>query len=153
MDKLFQEFSITQIFTFIILLAAAIKGLITFFDWAKEKMREKVHKDEKPETIEQKLDVIEATHCKHIEDLKAKDVELQENLFNLAEKMDLLIDSDKDHIKCWITEQYHKFTEQGWIDSYTLDCLEQAYKHYQQEDGNSFITSLMESLRKIPIKK
>ena len=150
MMSLLEQFSIVQILTFIVLLAAAIKGTITFFDWALVKMKEKVHKDEKPETLEHKLDVMEQTHCQHIDALKEKDEELQGKLGDLTDKIDLLIDSDKDDIKAWITEQYYLFKEKGYIDSYSLDCIEHRYSHYKKENGNSFIETLMKEIRQLP---
>ena len=71
----------------------------------------------------------------------------------LTEKVNILIDSDKDAIKAYITQQHHYFTYQkGWIDDYSLDCIERRYDHYQDEGGNSFISSLMEEIRNLPKK-
>jgi hypothetical protein len=70
---------------------------------------------------------------------------------NLTEKVDLLIASDKDAIKSYITEQYHYFVEQkGWIDDFSLDCLEKRFSHYLEENGNSFVESLMNQIRNLP---
>lgn len=152
MEKLLQEFSLTQILTFIVLAAAAIKGIITFFDWTKDKMKEKVHQDERPENLAQQINNIELIHHKDIETLKQRDIELQTQLTKLTEKIDLLIKSDKDNIKAWITEQYYKFTDQGNIDNYSLDCIEHRYEHYAQEGGNSFVETLMKEIRALPKK-
>jgi hypothetical protein len=38
MQQLLQDFSISQILMFIVILAAATKGLISFIDWAKERI-------------------------------------------------------------------------------------------------------------------
>ena len=62
----------------------------------------------------------------------------------------MVIDSDKDAIKAYITEKHHYFTEKGWIDYQSLDVLEKRFKHYTDEGGNSFIEDLMEDIRKLP---
>lgn len=61
-------------------------------------------------------------------------------LQDLSCKIDMLIDSDKDAIKSYITREHHYFCYQiGWIDDFSLDCLERRYQHYHEEGGNSFI--------------
>ena len=63
----------------------------------------------------------------------------------------MLIDSDKDAIKAFITQRHHHYVyEKGWIDDYSLDCIERRYVHYNDQGGNSFIGNLMSELREIP---
>ena len=63
-----------------------------------------------------------------------------EILKNLSAKIDLLIDSDKDDIKSYITREHHRFCyDLKEIDDFSLDCLEKRFKHYSDEGGNSFI--------------
>lgn len=150
MDALLAQYSITQIITFIVLLSIAIKGIVSFLDWAGARIREKIHKEDRPIDIEKKLDIIEDTHCKHITALKEKDEELQSKLNLLTDKINLLIDSDRNAIKAWITEQYYKFTEKGSIDTYSLNCIELRFKHYLRENGNSFIETLVKEIRELP---
>ena len=69
----------------------------------------------------------------------------------MKDKIDMLIESDKDDIKAYITSKHHHFCyEQKWIDDFSLDCLERRYAHYTEEGGNSFIKSFMEELRSLP---
>ena len=152
MAALLKEFDLSQILVFIVLLAAAIKGVISFFDWAKERVTQKVHSDDIPANLDKKIDKLFDYNHKEIEHLKKEDAKLQERLNNLNTKIDVLLESDKDDIKAWITEQYYKFTKQGSIDSYSLDCIERRYDHYKQENGNSFIKTLMEEIRTLPKK-
>lgn len=57
----------------------------------------------------------------------------------------MLIDSDRDDIKSYITREHHYFCYQkGWIDDFSLDCCERRYKHYSDEGGNSFIGQFMD---------
>ena len=52
----------------------------------------------------------------------------------------MLIESDKDSIRSYITKEHHYFYgEQQWIDNFSLDCIERRFKHYEDEGGNSFI--------------
>ncbi len=74
-----------------------------------------------------------------------------EALQDLSKKIDMLIESDKDDIKAYITKEHHKFCyEKKWIDDFSLDCLERRYKHYEDEGGNSFIGGFMNELRALP---
>ena len=74
-----------------------------------------------------------------------------ETLRILTDKINLLIDSDKDSIKSFITDRYHHFCyDKKWIDDYSLDCIEKRYKHYTDEGGNTFINDLMKELRALP---
>ena len=74
-----------------------------------------------------------------------------ETLNILTKKIDMLINSDKDAIKSYITKEHHYFCyEVGWIDDFNMDCLERRYSHYADEGGNSFICGFMEQLRALP---
>ena len=39
MEKLFSTYSVSEIIIFIIFLALAIKGLVTFIDWGYERLK------------------------------------------------------------------------------------------------------------------
>ena len=70
---------------------------------------------------------------------------------DLIKKIDMLIQSDKDDIKSFITREHHYFCYRvGWIDDFSLDCIEKRYKHYTDEGGNTFIGGFMEELRALP---
>ena len=78
-------------------------------------------------------------------------IALDEKLESLMNKINLLIASDRDDIKSWITEKHHYYCySQEWIDDYSLDCIEKRFKHYQDENGNSFVENLMNELRTLP---
>ena len=72
-------------------------------------------------------------------------------LEDINKSIHLLISSDRDDIKAFITKEHHYFCyDKGWIDDYSLDCLEHRFQHYQEEEGNSFIEGLMKELRALP---
>ena len=62
----------------------------------------------------------------------------------------MLISSDKDSIKAWLTAQHHHFMEKGTIDYYSFDCISRRYEHYKEEGGNTFIDDLMEDINNLP---
>ena len=63
----------------------------------------------------------------------------------------MLIESDKEDIKSYVTERHHHFAyEQGWIDDYSLECLERKFVIYRHEHGNSFVEGLMDEIRALP---
>lgn len=151
MKDLVGTYSAQEILLFLVTFALAIKGFVSFWDWGYERLK-KVFKKETDQ--ENEMNVIQEQideHKKEYEILKENQGQLQNTLINLMEKVNLLIDSDKDDIKSFITERHHHFCyQEQWIDDYSLDCIEKRYKHYTNEGGNSFIEDLMEELRELP---
>ena len=69
------------------------------------------------------------------------------------QKLAGLIESDKNNIKSWIVEEHFKYVvSQGWIDYYHLDVIEHRYADYKREGGNTYIDSLMEAIRGLPME-
>ena len=140
--QLLKQFDITTFLTFTIVLALAAKGVIIFFDWVKERLMKMFNKQTKKQRQREQLRQQE----KSIRELK-------NNMESIQSKMNLLIESDKDDIKAWITEKHHFYCyQQKYIDDYTLECLEKRFSHYEVEGGNSFVHTLMEELRALPKK-
>lgn len=132
--KLLQQFSLSDIIIFITLFAFALKGGISILDWFSERGRKFFDKTyQKPKELEQSL----------------KD--LIKTVQNLTKQVNILVQSDKDDIKAFITRQHHYFCYKiGSIDDQSLDCIEKRYTHYKEQGGNSYIHNLMEELRKLP---
>ena len=142
--EILQQFSFFEIILFIILLAIAIKELIDFIDWAKQKItkREDFIKDK------QKDEQNQEERLTKIEDSIGN---LTENVSCITKKVNCLVDSDRDDIKAFITREHHYFCyKMGWIDDYSLDCLEKRFQHYIEENGNSFAETLMNDIRALP---
>lgn len=151
MEELLSRFSVSEIILFTVLLGLAIKGVIDFFDWAHSRLKEKFDK-ENTNTENQNVT------NKRIEDAENEIKELQNNqeeilktLEKLNNKIDILVESDKDDIKSYLTRIHHFYCyTQKWIDDYTLECCERRYSHYTDEGGNSFIGGFMQDLRALP---
>lgn len=151
MIDLLQRYSISDILTFTIFLALAIKSLITFFDWLLEHIKQAFNKEYSKLNKEQKLQDRLQKNDQIMKNLSANQQQNDKILQDLSAKIDMLIDSDKDAIKSYITREHHYFCYQvGWIDDFSLDCLERRYQHYYDEGGNSFIQGFMEQLRALP---
>jgi len=144
MMELLQKFSPSQIIMFIILLCLVFKEVADFIDWFKSKVSKrdesiKEEQDEK-ESLEERIESLEKKYDGHTEVLN-----------NIADNVDLLLLSDRDAIKAYITGEHHRLCyEKHWVDDYTLDCLERRYGHYVDEHGNSFIEQLMNEIRALP---
>ena len=134
MIELLKNFSISEIMIFIILLILAIKGGINTLDWFHQRGEKFFRKNyQKPKELDHDIQII------------------KQSISELTKHVNMLIDSDKDDIKAFITRQHHYFVYQkGWIDDYSLDCIQQRYNHYQHQGGNSFICTLMKELRGLP---
>ena len=151
MLELLSSYSLTQIVTFIVLLAIAIKEGITLITWFKDFFRKKFNDDMKNTVATNKQN-------EQIDKIK-EDIQIlidnQEKIFKEIElfkqQLEMIIESDKDDIKSWITEKHHFYCyEIKWIDDYSMDCIEKRYRHYKDEGGNSFIEELMNELRGLP---
>ena len=146
-----KDFPISEILLCIIGVLVLVKWIIEYFDWGHNRTKDKYDQDAKRnkdiEDINEKLN-------QNSEDIKML-IEMQKQQNEKIEQQNLriglLIDSDKDDIKAFITEKYHYFVEvRGWIDDYSLDCLERRFQHYKDENGNSFVADLMSEIKRLP---
>lgn len=140
--ELIKQYDTVTIIEVIVLFALMIKGVISFGEWAFSKIRRVVKKADEPEIIKSDIEQ------------QSKEIsQMQASINQMMKKIDTLIASDKDDIKAFITREHHYFVYQkGWIDDYSLDCIEKRYDHYVDEGGNSFIKGLMQEIRKLPKK-
>ena len=144
MLSLLSSYSIAEIAMFIVILAFAIKEVVTYRDWGHERVgkevNKKVQKSKEKEELETRLK-------KYDDDIAA----LKEQNESISGNIQLLLDSDRDDIRAWITREHHYFCHQlKYIDNFSRDCLEKRYGHYVEEGGNSFIGNLMKELRALP---
>lgn len=134
MLDLLQQYSLQDILIFIIILGVALKGCFSFFD----------------DFTNRSVKIFNRTYQKP-KQLQNTIKKMEESIENLSKKVDILMKSDRDDIKAFITRQHHYFVYQkGWIDDYSLDCVERRYTHYNEQGGNSFIQTLMTDLRNLP---
>lgn len=137
MLDLLKSYSLTDIAIFVVMLAFAIKGIVDFYDWAKKRIKEPIDKTYGEKEV----------HTKMLNTLESHNQQIEK----MSKAIDILIASDKDDIKSWITEKHHYFCyELDYIDDYNYQCIEARYKHYKEEDGNTFIDSFMEDIRALP---
>jgi len=137
--ELLTTYSIVEIISFLVIFAGAIKGFVSFWDWAAARLKQVFKKENQRESDSEQIK-------KLTEQQKATD----EKIEKIINAIDLLTQSDKDDIKAWITEKHHYFCyEKQQIDDYSLDCIEKRYNHYKDEGGNSFIDDLMSDLRSL----
>ena len=151
MLELLGTYSLTQIVTFIVLLAIAVKEGITLVIWFKDFFKKKFNDDMKNTVATKERN---EQICKIKEDMQTL-IDSQEKIFkeieSFKQQLEMIIESDKDDIKSWITEKHHFYCfEKKWIDDYSMDCIEKRYGHYKDEGGNSFIEELMNELRSLP---
>lgn len=132
--KILEQFSLNEIVIFVVLLGSAIKGFSSFLDWLSEKgVKIFKNKYQKPKQMEETME------------------ELIQTMKSLKKDVELLMQSDRDSIKAFITKQHHYFCYQlKEIDDQSLDCIEKRYSHYKDQGGNSYIDTLMSELRSLP---
>lgn len=151
MIELLTSYSVSEILIFIVMLALAIKGFVTFWDWARERLKQVFEREMKDEEKMTKIHSRIDFNKERFEQLSNKQKEFEGTLSDLTHKINLLIESDKYDIKSFITREHHYFCyTKGWIDDYSLDCLERRFECYTDEKGNSFVKDLMEEIRDLP---
>lgn len=155
MKELLEVYSISDILLFIVLLAGAIRWVVTLWDWGNARLKQKYQKDFQDEKtdgdITKKLNEISSQlntiHSTHKEDQRI----ISDRIDQLNDTINTLMASDRDDIKSWITEKHHYFCyEKGVIDDFSLDCIEKRYGHYVEEGGNSYVSTLMREIRALP---
>jgi enoyl-[acyl-carrier-protein] reductase (NADH) len=130
--NLFTQFSVVEIVTFVVMTAAAIKGFVSFFEWGTERITKVVHHEDSQK------------------ELKDSVKELQEKVDTLEETITLLRKSDICAFKSYIAKEYNQFQKAGYIDVYSLEAIEERYKIYKEEGGNSFVGQLISAIRELP---
>lgn len=155
MLELLQSYSLTEIVTFVIIFCLAIKEAIGFYDWGKARLQQSYSKDfeakEDKSSIQGEISELKEEYHNKSKEFDEEFIKLNKQIDDISSTMKMLVKSDKDDIKAYITEKHHYFCyEKKWIDDYSLDCIERRYSHYIRENGNSFAEDLMKELRKLP---
>ena len=155
MEELFTKYSLTEIILFIFVFATSLKGFFTLWDYFYDKIKR--HFKEETEEEQDKIDITKqlADISAQIENINAQHIldrqELIKKIDETNATISVLLASDKDDIKSWITERHHYFCyECKCIDYQSLDCIEKRYRHYVDEGGNSYVADLMNEIRALP---
>lgn len=154
MEQLFTKYSVSEIILFVIMFAIAVKEFICFIDWAKGRIKQSYDKDYDADDREKELESRVNNLEKFYDEKKIVDdtfLKINQTFQNINKRIDILVESDKENIKSFITRQHHYFVyELKWIDDYSLDCIERRFNVYKSEQGNSFIEGLMNEIRALP---
>lgn len=153
MEELLTRYGIADILIFCTILAAAVKGLITFWDWLWGRIKQVTDRDYAEENerkaLEKKVGSLEAFYAER-EKVDKRFAEVDATFEEINQRIDTLIRSDREQIKAYITGKYHEFMEKGCVDDYSMQCLEEQYAIYVEEEGNSFVGTMMKELRCLP---
>lgn len=66
------------------------------------------------------------------------------------DQLDILIASDKESIKSFIVSCYYQAKSDGYVNSHLMQIIEERYETYKKENGNSYVSGLMNELRAFP---
>ena len=140
MIQLFQHYTLEATIVLVFMLAVAIKQVFELVQFFKNKAESRFG------TVQQ-----HEQNLKAVADGMSK---MQQELKIINDKVDNLIESDRDAIKSWIVMLYRKYKIDATdFDSMEMDLLERRYNHYKQQGGNSYIDNIMVELRQIYNKK
>ena len=96
MLELLQQYSIKEIIIFVIVLAAAIEGIISFWDWGVIRLRKIFNKETNEERRQEEINNKLENDNRRINALIDSQKELQLLIEGIATQINTLIDSDKD---------------------------------------------------------
>lgn len=144
-QELFEQFDLTTIILVLLLAFFLVLEISQGIDYFRKKNKNKNDEFQDREKRITNLEILE-------HDSEATIQQLKNDLDEVRKNINLLITSDKDNIRSWITDKYHCFIKLGYIDDFSLDCLERRFKSYKQEGGNTYVDGMMEELRALPRK-
>lgn len=147
MEELLARFELTDIIIMLTLLIVGAEKLIKAIDWLRARFRKSYDEEN---TLKEEVEDLN----KFYEEKKVVDegfAKVNERIDKICDLVDMLVESDKESIKAYITERHHFFVqERKWIDYHSMDCLERRFSIYEREHGNSFVEDLMNDLRQLP---
>ena len=160
MTELLENFSLSQIVFYAIILFVALKELVDFVSWWLEKYRDRFdisyNKKRDKEILEERLSGYDSQINNLLNQVQKLDIKLDKidrnfnsSIESIQGQVSLLIDSDKNDIKSWMVEKHHDFMTKGQIDDYSMNVIELRFQNYREEGGNSYVKSLVEDLRKL----
>lgn len=152
MKELLTTYSISDILVFIVLIALAIRGVVTFYDWGKSRLKAIFDQDHIMESKQKEIDEKINKYDVLLTMIQENQDHLNGRLDMLDERINLLVESDKDSIKSYLVDKHKEVTRQGYIDSYDYDVFLKRYSHYKDEGGNSYIGDLVDEVKKIAVK-
>lgn len=154
MKDLLASYSLPEIVVFVVMLAFACKELVSIVDWFRERIKKVYDKDHQVQEEHEKLESEIEDLNKFYGERKKIDnafAETNKTFEALNNQINMLVESDKEDIKAYITEKHHFFVyEKGWIDDYSMECIEKRFAIYEREHGNSFVAGLMNEIRVLP---
>lgn len=167
--------SVVIVIAIIVLIISTIyKGRQQYDKLLEEMVQRRIKKDEEEKENEAQFAHISTTLNKLSADIHKLSIRMDEidqrlgnsesfisNTGNLVQNIqnevednkrntELLIDSDKENIKSLLLSHYYRWTKLGKIDLYTLNTLEEKFKKYKKENGNTFVEDLMKQMRSLP---
>ena len=132
-------------------LAANLKNIKTDFSSTIDNLNQQMEALSKTVSeIKEASDESDTTLVMKMNQYETRQEEINAKIDAVHENMNLLIESDKESIRSFITLQYYECQEKGYIEIYVLQALEDRYEKYLVENGDTFIANLMVEMRKLP---
>ena len=153
LEELLKQYDIASLFILIIGLLSVIKYIAELIKWfmggARNIFKKETDEEQKKKENEERFNKNEEA----IKNLIQFHKDTEKKIDKLSNSVQILMDSDKDDIRAWITEQHHKYcySKSKIIDAYSYQCIKNRYQHYKDEGGNSFIDKMMADIDTLSI--
>lgn len=130
MIELLTTFSPMTIVLCCIMIFLALRGIVEYRNWIRtisdEAYAKRKNQEERDKHVEK---MVQETNTE-LKNIHQAIEYIKTSLTKLDSQVETLTESDKDDIKAYITNQYHHFVDgKGWIDDYSMDCIEKRYTH------------------------
>lgn len=150
MLELLSTLTFTQILFYLFLIFLGLKEGLELIDYFKKRNKKGYDKENETQNLINTVKQTDERMNKIADKIEGVKGHFNEKFEKQERILSILIDSDKDDIRGWIVEKHHFYMAQGWIDDFSMDCVEKRYAHYKDEGGNSYISGLVHELRKLP---
>lgn len=156
MLNLLSSYSATTIVIIIFMVLVALKELIELLKYFYNILKKYFGKEEEKKNDDKILEQLNELkkdfdeHKKEHQEIKNDIQEIKEELVDNKNSIKRLVTSDRNDIKSWLVEKHHFFTNQGWIDDFSMDTVNRRFSDYVEEGGNSYAESLVNAIRDLP---
>lgn len=80
----------------------------------------------------------------------SEDITLAKSINRMNDTVNILVESDKNNILSYITNEYYKWMDEKYIPLFAMQSLEYRFEDYTKEHGNHYAQDLMKRLRELP---
>lgn len=126
------------------------------FDYFYKKLKnyfgQKDEAEERLRKIESRLGTLEDSTNAYFEELKNTQTRRDEQVQNIQRQTSDIIQRMQESEKFCLLEKIQAYEQEGYITTFSLQCLLSRYENYIVYDNDAFLAQRMEDVQKLPRK-